>query len=219
MKQYYPLVDIIKFIFAILITCHHTEINLLINSGITSKIFGTSYLAVEGFLLISGYFLAASASSLVDKDGAWGTIIWKRIKRIYPVFLYCLLLFLIYDFVTYFVFGFHRYNFADIFSTIFMVGDVFFMKQIIGFWYMPVFFMVWISVPIPFIILPKHKPKITHPNNSPAWLLMDLSSIWWPPATHRTLCRIVYGRWFIAWISRFGIRNSLVRNPKKHREL
>lgn len=142
MKQYYPLVDIIKFIFSILITCHHAEINLLINSGITSKIFGTSYLAVEGFLLISGYFLAASANSLVDNNGAWGTIIWKRIKKIYPVFLYCLLLFLIYDFVTYFVFGFHRYNFADIFSTIFMVGDVFFMKQIIGFWYMPVFYGV-----------------------------------------------------------------------------
>lgn len=174
MKNYFPIIDILKFIFATLIACHHAEINLLINSGIESKIFGTSYLAVEGFLLISGYFIASSANSLARKDYTWSEVIWKRIKRIHPIFLYCLLIFLIYDSVTYFTLGFNRYNIADIFSTIFMVGDVFFMKQLIGFWYMPVF--LWCGFFYLYILL--YYPDVSRKLIIPTTALLGYSWIY-----------------------------------------
>lgn len=142
-KKYYPLFDVLKFIFALFILMHHAEINILVNHNIHSSIFSTSYLAVEGFLYISGFFLASSANRWSTYSTFyWSDVVIHRIKRIYPIFLYCLAVYLLVDYLLKYFWGLDHLNSSDFFPSLFMVGSVFVKNQILGFWYMPVFLWV-----------------------------------------------------------------------------
>ena len=93
--------DSLKFIFAIFIVLHHIfniiyEKNLVLFSKYS---FETSYLAVEGFFILSGFFLGASfyrrreeLKQAEEKANVFNGLILSKLKRIYPEFLFALLL-------------------------------------------------------------------------------------------------------------------------------
>ena len=93
--------DSLKFIFAIFIVLHHLfniiyEKNLVFFSKYS---FATSYLAVEGFFILSGFFLGASfyrrreeLKRAEEKANVFNGLILSKLKRIYPEFLFVLLL-------------------------------------------------------------------------------------------------------------------------------
>lgn len=175
MKKYYPILDILKFVFSIFILLHHAEINLLINQGTSSAIFATSYLAVEGFLVISGYLIAASVSSLLQQPNySWRGVILHRCQRIYPAFIACLVVYVLAELITKVLLGFHHFEIRNIPATLLMLGDVFVMEQIIGFWYMPVFF--WGGFLYIYLLL--NQPKLCGQILMPAIVLIGYSWIY-----------------------------------------
>ena len=138
--MYCPLVDILKFVLAIFIFLHHAEINLLTNQGISSHSFGTSYLAVEGFLIVSGFFLARSVERIQDKSIGFTEFFYHRLSKIYPPFLIVLILNLIFDIFIRVCFEDRIFSFFDYIPSSLFLGSVFILNQVVGFWYMPVFF-------------------------------------------------------------------------------
>ena len=84
--------DSLRFILAIFICWHHAGIIFL---GDNNRYFKTAHLAVDCFFILSGFLLARNfyLKSLYSQTPIGiGDFFVSRIKRLYPEFLFCLLL-------------------------------------------------------------------------------------------------------------------------------
>lgn len=88
MKKWIPALNGWKGFLAICILMLHFCGIYLGNN----KYFATSYLAVDGFFIISGFFLFLSWIGKDTKDISFGKEVYKRIKKIYPVYLISIIL-------------------------------------------------------------------------------------------------------------------------------
>ncbi len=94
------VIDLMKFVFAVMIVLYHSK-----NYTTDIKICTGGYIAVDFFFIVSGYFLAASASkrrsSSPDGDGLRYVLgdtahyMGRRISRIYPEMIVAIILALI----------------------------------------------------------------------------------------------------------------------------
>lgn len=93
MKRYYPSLDVIKFIFALLVMVYH---GVYVVDLSEVKIFPIGgYIAVDLFFMISGFLMVCSATSAESRQGGVGHIgqdvfsfMYGKIKSIYPYFLF-----------------------------------------------------------------------------------------------------------------------------------
>lgn len=107
--QRFELLDLLRGIAILsVIVAHASEILLQSNlvflpsSKYTSaflNIFREGLVGVQVFFCISGYCIASSLNSLIKKEFnpfiSFFIFIWRRIKRIYPPYLFCLLIFFV----------------------------------------------------------------------------------------------------------------------------
>lgn len=88
-----------KFIFTLLVVCHHSA------GSFPPEHFIRGYLAVEFFFMLSGFFLANTCiKHKITSPYSWWV---RRVKKIYPIFLYSLAILFILKF------AFSNENFLD----------------------------------------------------------------------------------------------------------
>lgn len=84
----------IRFFLAVFILWHHTGIIFFGNEYEYNKYFRTAHLAVDCFFILSGFLMTKSFYSNVfysTKNIGVGSFFWGRIKRLYPEFIFCLI--------------------------------------------------------------------------------------------------------------------------------
>lgn len=127
----------LRFILAIFICWHHIGINIFEND--VNKYFRTAYLAVECFFILAGFLMAKSfyAKYIFDKTSAgFGVFFLSRIKRLYPEFIFCLLI----SYVLMKAFGIDI-SLKFLFLNGIMLGDLCGIPTIIGgMWFVTVLF-------------------------------------------------------------------------------
>ena len=82
----YKLIDGWRALAAVVVVCHHLGVGTNWNIG---------YIAVLLFFVISGYCIAATSESCVRKGHGFGTYVRRRVRRIYPPYLFAVLFFVV----------------------------------------------------------------------------------------------------------------------------
>lgn len=90
-KKKYDVITGWKGILALIIFSGHFRV-----MGLNDN---TGYIAVESFFVISGFLLALSIEKYDIKDINPFAITWKRMKQVYPYYLYGIILMLLYYFI------------------------------------------------------------------------------------------------------------------------
>ncbi|MFJ4291639.1 acyltransferase family protein [Cupriavidus sp. NPDC089707] len=99
MHQFKPLTSLRLFL-ALWVLCRHWfhaygADGTFFDIGFTSTWFDHGYLGVDGFFVLSGFILAYNYDPAPGKRIQWKRFIVARIARIYPVYLACLLAFVL----------------------------------------------------------------------------------------------------------------------------
>ena len=137
-------IDFIKFILACFIAFHHFEIMLYQKNGDHNLYFQTAYLAVEGFFIMSGKYLAKSydkltKESIQTKQEILNRLIVKKIKNLYHQFIFALVITILIELFVW------KRNFIarDIIFNVLLLNNIGATTGIVGSWYVPVLF--WTS--------------------------------------------------------------------------
>lgn len=157
-SKYYPGIDLLKFVLAIFIVLHHAEIILFNQKGDFANYFGTAYLAVEGFLIVSGYFIAQSARK-ISSESSFFEVVYHRLKNIYPPYVYSLFVCIVVNEIILRLLGYRLVSWMDYLYTIFIIGGLFVGNAVIGFWYMPIFF--WGGAFLQWLLVYKNKISVS----------------------------------------------------------
>lgn len=136
--------DALRFILALCVLFGHTFINLFCVDK--TEILCIQNLAVDGFFIMSGFLLALSylKTDLANKtrDELFIHAIWKKIKRLYPDYLFAMIISLLLSLLL-----LHKANFKLItffLNNIFIADINTVSGVIVGSWYVSVLF--WVSL-------------------------------------------------------------------------
>lgn len=87
----------LRFFAAIMVVIHHAVNTLHDKAGFSGAnwlldffYFGAS--GVQIFFIISGFVMVYASSGLFEKKGAWKKFLYRRIIRIYPIYIFCVVL-------------------------------------------------------------------------------------------------------------------------------
>ena len=139
--------DTLKFLLAICIVGHHIFCNAHVG-----EYFHCADLAVEGFFMLSGFFLAKSFYNIkdinsIDKSKEFFSFFIKKIKQVYPTFLFCGLL----NFLLRNIFSDHITS-KTFMLNLAMMGNWGGIASILnGSWYLIVYF--WLSLFLYYLLL------------------------------------------------------------------
>lgn len=136
-------VDLFRFLLTLVIIWHHGEMMFFPFYKMSSRIFSTSYLVVEGFFLLSGYLLARSIAQRMEKslpsEQAFGYYIWHRFKRIYKPFFFALIAGSAI-FIGEAIFRHKIFPWMVLPSHLLMLDHLIVFRSLVGTWYVPVLF-------------------------------------------------------------------------------
>ena len=92
-KNYYALLDILRFAAAIFVMLfHYFSVSLKDNTDILSRLIVHGYMGVELFFIISGFVIYNSLKNKRHLNNIesnyldWKSYIWSRFTRLYPLF-------------------------------------------------------------------------------------------------------------------------------------
>ena len=95
--QYFPSVDLLRGLAAVVVAFYHFSDGLLPKEALLSQGFHYGYLGVEAFFMISGFVIPMSFALKHYDISQMRTVVLKRIVRIEPAYWGSIALMLLYD--------------------------------------------------------------------------------------------------------------------------
>lgn len=110
MRKYYNSINILRIVFAVFIACvaHYMIImsGEYYNATIGNEVLDITYIGVEIFFAISGFFAYVSYMDKIgEKKLGFLSFIWGRVKRLYPAMIISVVIIAFAQWISYDIFG------------------------------------------------------------------------------------------------------------------
>ncbi|RNI31602.1 acyltransferase family protein [Rufibacter latericius] len=97
-RQYFPALTGLRAVAAFLVFAHHAKPQVPFASDFFQAFFQEAHMGVSVFFVLSGFLIALrySQSFQEREQGAWRVYLLHRVARIYPVYLFCTVIALLF---------------------------------------------------------------------------------------------------------------------------
>lgn len=123
-KRYYNSINILRIFFAVFIACFAHYVFLmsseLVTKEINDEMLDITYIGVEVFFCISGFFAYVSyANKIRESKTNMGLFMWGRVKRLYPAMILSVVLMAAAQWISYYMYNHYAIlNYSDGRNTI-----------------------------------------------------------------------------------------------------
>lgn len=174
MTKHYNSIDFLRVVFSIFVIIGHTNRVFFPNAA---KDFSLQNMSVDVFFIISGFFLASSIFTrkrLVAEDNLYIDITVRRLKRLYPMFLFSFIFGILLLSITDsdFLYGFYK----SLWTNLFLLGGLGEIPGIGNSWYVAALF--WSGLIVSALLIYSRK-----------------SVVFWNPLIISMLLIYIYSKW------------------------